>query len=138
MTIKVAVAGGWDPFHEGHLHHIIEAAKLGDYLIVLVSNDEDMIRKKGKCNIPMWFRMKTVELWLKEYSIDGVVVPTIDEDGTQAKTIKMVKPNIFVKGGDRIPDNMPQNEIAACEEVGCKIVYGVGKQLNQSSKMKIG
>ena len=111
--------------------------KLGDYLIVLVSNDEDMIRKKGKCNIPLQSRIRIVQLILKGLGFPGEVLATVDEDGTQAKTLRMVRPNIFAKGGDRTPNNMPQNEIEACKEIGCKIAYGIGKKINQSSKMKI-
>lgn len=137
MTIRVAIAGGFDPFHDGHLQHIEKAAELGDYLIVFVSNDADMVRKKGKCNLPLWFRTLTVRLWLDHLNIAGEVVPTIDSDGTQAKTLIHYHPDIFAKGGDRTPDNMPRNEVDACKEIGCKIVYGVGEQINQSSKMKV-
>lgn len=126
-----------DPFHDGHLQHIEEAKKLGDYLIILVSNDADMVRKKGKCNIPLQARIRIVQLILKGLSFPGEVIETIDKDGTQAETLRMVKPSIFAKGGDRTPDNMPQSEIDACKEIGCKMVYGVGRQLNQSSKMRL-
>lgn len=137
MTIKVAIAGGFDPFHDGHLNHIEQAMKLGDCLIVLVSNDEDMIRKKGKCNIPLQARIRIVQLILRGLEFPGEVVATFDKDGTQAETLRVIRPNIFAKGGDRTLDNMPQNEIDACREIGCKIVYGVGEQVNQSSKMEL-
>lgn len=129
--VRVAVAGGFDPLHIGHLRHFQKAKTLGDYLIVLVSNDEDMIRKKGYCFMPLEDRMKI----LKELRCVDEVIATVDNDGTQAETLKLVKPDIFAKGGDRIPDNMPQNEIEVCEEVDCKIVYGVGSQLRESSKL---
>ena len=106
-------------------------------MIVLVSNDQDMIRKKGKCNIPLASRMEIVELILKGLGFPGEVIETIDKDGTQAETLRMVRPDKFVKGGDRTPDNMPQNELDACQEIGCKIVYGVGEQLNRSCKMEL-
>ena len=137
MIVRVCVAGGFDPFHDGHLQHIKKAMELGDCLIVLVSNDQDMIRKKGKCNIPLASRIEIVELILKGLRFPGAVVTTIDDDGTQAKTLKMIRPDILAKGGDRTPDNMPRNEVEACREIGCKIVYGVGAQLNESSKMKM-
>jgi D-beta-D-heptose 7-phosphate kinase/D-beta-D-heptose 1-phosphate adenosyltransferase len=129
--IRVAVAGGFDPLHIGHLKHLQKAKALGDYLIVMVSNDEDMVRKKGYCFMPLEERIEI----LKELRCVDEVVATVDEDGTQAKTLRLVRPDIFAKGGDRTPDNMPRNEIEACKEIGCKIVYGVGGQLQESSKL---
>jgi cytidyltransferase-like protein len=129
--IKVAVAGGWDPLHIGHVRHIEEASKLGDWLVVLVSSDEDMVRKKGTAFMPLNERVEILKAlrWVDE------VVVTIDKDGTMAETLKIVKPNIFAKGGDRTPDNMPTNEVEACKEIDCKIVYGVGKRLQSSSAL---
>ena len=37
---KVAVSGGFDPLHSVHLDHMIEARRLGDWLIVIVNTDE--------------------------------------------------------------------------------------------------
>jgi cytidyltransferase-like protein len=129
--IKVAVAGGWDPLHIGHVRHIEEASKLGDWLVVLVSSDEDMVRKKGMAFMPLNERVEILKAlrWVDE------VVVTIDKDGTMAETLKIVKPNIFAKGGDRTPDNMPTNEVEACKEIDCEIVYGVGKRLQSSSAL---
>lgn len=129
--IKVAVAGGWDPLHIGHVRHIEEASKLGNWLVVLVSSDEDMVRKKGIAFMPLSERVEILKAlrWVDE------VIVTIDKDGTMAETLKMVKPDIFAKGGDRSPDNMPANEIEACKAIGCEIVYGIGKRLQSSSAL---
>jgi len=135
--MRVAIAGGFDPFHHGHLDHLKKAMALGDYLIVLVSNDRDMIRKKGGAAIPLEKRIEIMEIILKGLGYAGEVLETIDKDGTQAETLRMVRPNIFAKGGDRTPDNMPQNEIEACREIGCKIIYGVGKRLASSTDLWI-
>lgn len=135
--VTIAVSGGFDPLHEGHLEHLIEASKLGDKLLVFVSNDYDMVCKKGKCNLPLWLRITTVELWLKHYGINGLVIEALDKDGTQRKTLSHFKPDIYAKGGDRTPDNMLQCEIDVCEREGIQIVYGIGRQLNQSSRMVI-
>jgi D-beta-D-heptose 7-phosphate kinase/D-beta-D-heptose 1-phosphate adenosyltransferase len=129
--IKVTVAGGWDPLHIGHVRHIEEASKLGDWLIVLVSSDEDMLRKKGIVFMPLNER---VEIMKSLRWVDEVIV-TIDKDGTMAETLRMVRPNIFAKGGDRTPDNMPSNEVDVCKEIGCEIVYSVGKRLQSSSAL---
>jgi cytidyltransferase-like protein len=134
----VAIAGHFDPFHEGHLLHIVESSKLGDYLYVFVSNDEDAMRKKGKVNIKQEWRIEIVRIILRGLNIMGIVLPTLDTDGTQTLTLRHYRPDTFAKGGDRTgPENMPESEVKVCNEIGCQIVYGVGKQLNSSSSMTI-
>ena len=129
--IRVAVAGGFDPLHVGHLRHFQKAKELGDYLIVLVSNDEDMVRKKGYCFTPLEERM---EILRALHCVDEVIA-TMDKDGTQAQTLRVNRPDIFAKGGDRTPENMPQNEIEVCNELDIRIVYGIGEQVKSSSQM---
>ena len=120
-----------EPFHIGHLEHIRLAKKLGDYLIVILNSDEDVIRKRGFVLMPMGQRLKILQA-LKD--VDEVVV-TIDNDGTVAQTLRMIKPEIFAKGGDRQPSSMPGNEVAVCKEIGCQIVYGVGGVLSSSTDL---
>ncbi len=128
--MKVAIAGGFDPIHKGHIDHIRKASELGE-LTVIIATDEQLIRKKGYRLLPFEDRIVVVS------NICGVVhaIPSIDTDGTVSETLRMIKPNIFAKGGDRTPDNMPQNELAVCAEIGCDVVYGVGDLLNSSSRI---
>ena len=131
--ITVTVAGGFDPLHVGHLEHFREAKKLGDRPIVIIGPDEFLIKKKGFVFMPLVDRIEI----LQELRIVNGVVVAIDKDGTVAKTIRMIKPQIFAKGGDRTADNMPEGELKVCEEIGCKIVFGVGRQLRSSTEMAI-
>lgn len=66
--------------------------------------------------------------------VDEVVI-SIDSDGTVAKTLEMIKPDIFAKGGDRTSDNMPKNEIETCGKLGIQIIYGIGDKINSSSEL---
>lgn len=43
---RVIVSGYFNPLHGGHLDMIEAAAKLGDYLIVVVNNDVQQVQKK--------------------------------------------------------------------------------------------
>jgi D-beta-D-heptose 7-phosphate kinase/D-beta-D-heptose 1-phosphate adenosyltransferase len=61
------------------------------------------------------------------------VVKVIDEDDSVAKTLEMVKPDIFAKGGDRIKSNLPKSEIDVCQRLGIRMVFGVGGGKIQSS-----
>lgn len=132
--ITVAVSGGFDPVHIGHIRSVTEAKKLGDELVVILTRDDQLIRKKGYCFIPYEERKEIME------SIVGVdrVVPNIDDDITSNKSLEYYRPDIFAKGGDRTEDNMPEIEKVLCEKIGCRIVYGVGGAKIQSSSSLVG
>lgn len=133
----VMVSGKFDPPHDGHITHIVEASTLGSYLLVVVQPDEGVVCKKGRCEVPLWARVILLRGVLLYYGIEGDVVVGDDKDGRSVVSLQHHKPNIFAKGGDRTPDNMPKDEVEVCEKIGCKIVYGVSGQLNSSSKMII-
>ena len=44
--VVVAVSGGFDPIHVGHVRMFQEAKKLGDELVVILNNDNWLRRKK--------------------------------------------------------------------------------------------
>jgi D-beta-D-heptose 7-phosphate kinase/D-beta-D-heptose 1-phosphate adenosyltransferase len=129
----IVVAGGFDPLHLGHLDHIKKARALGDKLVAITHPDDILIQKKGYCLLPLAHR---VEILKALRCVDEVIV-SIDKDGTVAKTLEEISEItegelIFAKGGDRTPDNMPQNEVGTCEKLGIKITYGVGDKLASS------
>jgi len=128
--IRVVVSGGFDPLHDYHLDHIKEARKLGDWLIVIVNTDEFLIRKKGFFNLPLLTRLRVLE----EYSFVDQVVVCIDRDQSVGETLRLLHPDIFAKGGDRdSASNIPSKEVVVCEEIGCRIVYGVDRGERASS-----
>jgi FAD synthetase len=45
---KVMAFGSFDILHEGHKHYLREARTFGDYLIVIVARDENIVKFKGK------------------------------------------------------------------------------------------
>src|SRR3989338_642861 len=45
---KVINFGSFDILHEGHRHYLNEAKGYGDYLIVVVARDENILRFKGR------------------------------------------------------------------------------------------
>lgn len=130
MSLRtVAVAGAFDPIHLGHVNNIRMARALGDYLVVILNSDEDVIRKRGYVFQPIGVRYELLKS-LRE--VDRIVL-CIDNDGTVANTLRWVKPDVFAKGGDRNASTMPVNEIQACKDIGCEIVYGVGDVLGSST-----
>lgn len=127
--IIVAVSGGFDPIHIGHLRSILEARELGDSVMVILTRDDQLIKKKGYVFMPYHERKEIL------MRIDGVdmVLPNIDLDLSSTQSLERYSPDIFAKGGDRTEDNMPQMEKDICQKIGCKIVYGVGGGKIQSS-----
>jgi cytidyltransferase-like protein len=118
--VKVAISGAFDPIHVGHIQYIHEAAKLGDKLIVILNGDDFLLKKKGFVFWPFKERKEILE------NIKGVdeVVAAVDEDQTVRKTLEIIKPDIFAKGGDIMGPIIPESDI--CRKIGCKLVRSVG------------
>jgi len=126
----VMVSGGFDPVHAGHIRMIRDAAKYGD-VIIIANSDNWLFRKKGF--VFMGYERRTEIL----NAIKGVVlVDSVDDsDDTVCEAIKRLKPTYFANGGDRGRANTPEQ--AVCEEIGVKLLWGVGgeEKLQSSSEL---
>ena len=121
FQVRVCVSGGFDPITIGHIRYIHSAARLGDKLIVILNNDKFLMNKKRYVFMPFEERKEILQ------AIKGVdeVFDCIDLDHSVCKTLGVIRPNIFAKGGaDRGPGNVPEEQI--CKELGIKLMYGVG------------
>lgn len=121
----VAVSGGFDPLHIGHIRMFKEAKKLGDRLVVIVNNDNWLRLKKGFVFMPEHER---VELISSFNFVDKVVLTDHtrkDKDMSVAGALRAIKPTIFANGGDRTHKSTPED--ALCIERGIKRAYGVGR-----------
>ena len=122
----IAVSGGFDPMHKGHVQMIREAAEYGN-VIVILNSDEWLIRKKG-------YKFQSFEERAHiAGSIKGVVIVTSvdDSDGTVCKALTKFKPDYFANGGDRYDTNTP--EMSVCEELGIQMLWNIGGGKIQSS-----
>jgi len=126
----VLVSGFFDPLHRGHIAYFREAKRLGDKLVVTIHRDECCVKKKGYCFMPLEDRLAVIEA--VRY-VDEVIVCGPSCDLTTCGVLQSVRPDLFAKGGDRTPENMPSSEVELCEKLGIKIVYGVGGGKVQSS-----
>jgi len=129
--ILVAVSGGFDPLHIGHIRLFEEAKKLGDKLVVILNNDNWLMQKKGYVFMPEEERVEIIKA-LKP--VDEVVLtehPKNPDYRHVAFTLRRVRPNIWANGGDKGITN--KDEVEACREIGCKMVAGVGGGKIQSS-----
>ena len=126
-AIIVAVSGGFDCLHVGHVRLFQEAKKLGDRLVVILNNDNWLMAKKGYVFMPQNERREILEALA---CVDEVVLtghPKNPKDMSVAKELLKIKPDIFARGGDRNAKNLPDQEIKTCKDINCKIVYNVGK-----------
>ena len=120
VPIIVVVSGYFTLLHVGHLRLFEEAKRLGDKLIVIVNNDEQLKRKKGSVLVTEENRAELI----KGFRCVDEVVIAIDKNKTVCKTLKMIKPTIFANGGDRVTDNVPEVEV--CNDLGIELVWNVG------------
>ena len=132
--VVVATGGGFDPIHKGHVRLFKEAKKLGDILIVMLNSDEQLIKKKGSTFYPSQNERKEIIESIKY--VDKVIIDP-GKNITCEEALKLIKPDLLAKGGDRIADGMPEIELNICKELGCKIIYNVGGAKIQSSSWLI-
>lgn len=94
--------GCFDILHEGHLEILSQAAALGDILVVGVNSDRSVKELKGAARPvhPELFRIKM----LAALSIVDAVV--LFDEPTPIELIRMIVPDILVKGGDYAIDQV--------------------------------
>jgi len=123
----VAISGGFDPIHIGHIEMMKEAKELGDKLVVIVNNDNWLKKKKGFAFMNGKERKCIIEAI--RY-VDEVILTSHPENPTDMSVcheLEKLKPDIFANGGDRHPAGDPVPEVELCKKLGIKMVYNVGK-----------
>ncbi len=111
--------GCFDILHAGHVIYLNEAANLGDCLILGMNSDASVKRLKGDSRpiVPQ-----------EERSIVAAALEMVDfvcifEEDTPYELIKLIKPDVLVKGGDWALD----------EIVGADLVLAAGGQVKTLS-----
>ncbi|MBC7793284.1 MAG: D-glycero-beta-D-manno-heptose-7-phosphate kinase [Clostridia bacterium] len=98
----VLTNGCFDVLHAGHVTLLREAKKQGDILVVALNSDASVARLKGK-HRPLVRESERAILLAALESVDAVVV--FDED-TPLTLVRAVTPDVLVKGGDYMPENV--------------------------------
>lgn len=123
----VAVSGGFDPVHIGHVRMFEAAKKLGDRLVVILNNDNWLRAKKGFVFMSEHERKEIIEAF---HCVDEVIITKhgeIVEDMSVCDTLRALSPHIFANGGDRKPDGDPVPEVDLCQRLGIEMHYNVGE-----------
>jgi len=126
----VAVSGGFDPIHVGHLRMMQDASQHGR-LVVIVNSDEWLLKKKGYVFMPWDERAELIGA----YDFVDRVIKAKDDDRTVVASLEEIKPDIFANGGDRGNVNTP--EVRYCRENGIEMIWEVGGGKVQSSSSMV-
>ena len=110
--------GCFDILHLGHANYLEKAANLGTKLVVGINNDESIRSLKGKSR-PINSLKSRMGL-LAALACVSIVVPF--SESTPLELIKIIKPDILVKGEDYSLETI----------VGAKEMLGWGGQIKQT------
>lgn len=107
----VCTNGHFDLLHIGHLRYLQAARALGDVLVVGVNDDAMTTQRKGPSR-PILPEDERAELLAGLACVDYV---TIFHEPTAERVVALLRPDVYVKGGDYGPDGaaLPEAEIVA-------------------------
>lgn len=140
--ILILTSGGYDPIHPGHVSYLLESKDKGYELkfghnfssrslthVAVVNGDWFLSQKKGKPFMPLEDRCKIVSGII---GVDIVLGLDVENDMTVNQALELVKPDYFMKGGDRTGiENIPEWE--TCQKLGIKVVTEMGANKDWSS-----
>lgn len=119
--------GGFDLLHPGHITHFISAKKYCDILIIGVTSDKFMVRRK-KERLVFNEQMRAFSI-SQIRSVDYVF---ICDYLTANEVISLLKPTFYIKGPDykNKDDEEINSERNTIEKVGGRIVYTDDEKLS--------
>lgn len=89
--------GCFDIIHRGHIHYLAKAADMGNYLVVGVNSDASVKRLNKSVTRPLQDEQTRAQILASLHFVNAVVI--FDED-TPLELIKLIKPDVLVKGAD--------------------------------------
>lgn len=137
MKNIVIASGYFDPIHVGHINYFKGSKELGDYLIVILNNDEQAKIKKGGA---FMLESERAEIVKAVKYVDEVFL-SVDKGISVVESLRVVAKMhpgsefVFANGGDKHQGNVP--EVAVCNELNIKMVDNVGGKKVQSSSWLI-
>jgi D-beta-D-heptose 7-phosphate kinase/D-beta-D-heptose 1-phosphate adenosyltransferase len=110
--------GCFDLLHRGHITYLNQAKTLGEVLVVGVNSDASVRRLKGPRRpiLPLEDRMQV----LSALSCVDYIVPF--EEDTPERLIRLLRPDVFVKGGDYRRETLPEAPLVEAQGGVVKIL----------------
>jgi len=109
--------GCFDLLHAGHALYLERARALGDCLIVGLNSDESVVALKGPAR-PIVNETERAQLLAALESVDLVI---IFSEPTSEALLDLLRPEVFVKGGDYTRATMNQEEKNFVESYGGEV-----------------
>jgi rfaE bifunctional protein nucleotidyltransferase chain/domain len=103
----VATGGCFDVLHAGHVSMLRTARALGDCLIICLNSDASVRRLKG-AGRPLNTATDRAAVLAALECVDSVM---IFEEDTPAAALRMLRPDVWVKGGDYSGQNLPEASV---------------------------
>jgi D-beta-D-heptose 7-phosphate kinase/D-beta-D-heptose 1-phosphate adenosyltransferase len=120
--LSVMISGHFNGLHSGHLDYMEQAKKLGS-VICIVSSDRQLDIKRRE-HLPEDERLKLAETLLRGLGCDFLVfLNAWDRDISVAEALSRWNPDIFLRGYDKTPEDMPKGERMVCEANGIQVKY---------------
>jgi D-glycero-beta-D-manno-heptose 1-phosphate adenylyltransferase len=109
--------GCFDILHVGHIRYLTAAKKLGDILVVGLNSDDSVRQLKGP-DRPINSEADRAEILAALSAVDHVV---IFQEPRVSRLVTLLKPDLYVKGGDYSIDSLDRGEVDALRSVGAEI-----------------
>tara|TARA_B100001093_G_scaffold163236_1_gene155615 strand:- start:11173 stop:11598 length:426 start_codon:yes stop_codon:yes gene_type:complete len=130
----IIVSGYFNPLHKGHLELFGKAKENGDYLFVIVNNDNQRSLKGSK-----EFMLESERILIVEaLTITDKIILSVDKDLTVCATLEKVFNDFgdqfelyFANGGDQNINTCP--EVPVCKKYGIGLIEGLGQKIQSSS-----
>lgn len=115
----VLTNGCFDVLHAGHVECLTAARALGDILVVAVNDDESVRALKGSGR-PVFPLEERVALLCALRPVDAAVAFGA---ATAVAVVRVLVPDVYVKGGDYDPDTRRPPEADVAAGLGASVVY---------------
>jgi D-glycero-beta-D-manno-heptose 1-phosphate adenylyltransferase len=109
--------GCFDILHVGHIRYLRAAKELGDILVVGLNGDDSVRQLKGP-DRPINSEADRAEILAALAVVDHVV---IFQEMRVSRLITLLRPDLYVKGGDYSVDSLDRSEVDALRSVGAEI-----------------
>lgn len=113
LSQKIVFTNGcFDLLHHGHIDYLSKAADFGDVLVIGVNSDSSVKKLNKGANRPIQNENDRALILSSLQFVEAIIV---FEEDTPYELIKIVQPDVLVKGGD-----WKENEIVGADVVKAK------------------